>query len=63
MKKAGGYPPSILKVFYWHKKGCLIPTKHFKSLLLALKRLVDTLQAFKKAFIGIQKAAGYPPAF
>jgi hypothetical protein len=29
---------------------------------LALKRLVDTHQAFKKAFIGIKKAGGYPPS-
>jgi hypothetical protein len=35
IKKAGGYPPSILKGFYWHKKGWWIPTKLFKSLLLA----------------------------
>jgi hypothetical protein len=56
MKKAGGYPPSILKAFYWHKKGCWITTKHFKSILLTLKRLVDTHQAFKKAFIGIKKS-------
>jgi hypothetical protein len=46
IKKDVGYPPSILKGFYWHKKGWWIPTKHFKSFLLALKRLVDTHQAF-----------------
>jgi hypothetical protein len=35
IKKAGGYLPSISKGFYWHKIGWWIPTKHFKSLLLA----------------------------
>jgi hypothetical protein len=32
IKNAGGYPPSILKVFYWHKNGWWIPTKHLKRL-------------------------------
>jgi hypothetical protein len=29
---------------------------------LALKRLVDTHQAFQKSFNGIKKAGGYPPS-
>jgi hypothetical protein len=46
IKKAGEYPLCILKVFYWHKKGWWISTKHFKSLLMEEKRLVDTHFAF-----------------
>jgi hypothetical protein len=51
---------SILKVYYWHKKGWWIPAKLFKRLLFCIQKAGGYPPSILKVIIGIKKAGGYP---
>jgi hypothetical protein len=60
IKKASGYPLSILKCFYWHKKGWWIHTKHFKRLLISIKKAGGYPPSILKVFYWHKKGWWIP---